>query len=227
MKAAALVLAIGLPDLDRPGLLPGERLRVARAGMADSVAVLETAEGHRTLRVNNRFTMGGTASAHAERRQAHLPLLLHPAPRHALFLGSGTGITAAAATAHPGIFVDSVELSPEVVDVMGEFAPENFAPPGRLRQHVADARRFVRATTNRYDVIVADLFHPARDGAGALYTREHYEAIARRLAREGCSASGFRFIKWTSRHWGGWRRRWQRSFPTCMLSCCARPLTRP
>ncbi|MBE7501114.1 MAG: hypothetical protein HS113_12555 [Verrucomicrobiales bacterium] len=184
-RGGALVLALALPDLDRTGLLPGERLRTARAGIADSVAVVETAEGHRTLRVNNRFTMGGTASAPAEGRQAHLPLLLHPAPRRVLFLGSGTGITAAAATAHPGVFVDSVELAPEVVQVMGEFAPENFAPPGRLRQHVADARRFVRVTTNRYDVIVADLFHPARDGAGALYTREHYEAIARRLAGGG------------------------------------------
>jgi spermidine synthase len=184
-RGGALVLALALPDLDRPGLLPGERLQVARAGIADSVAVVETDEGHRTLRVNNRFTMGGTASANAERRQAHLPLVLHPAPRRALFLGSGTGITAAAATTHPDVTVDSVELAPEVVQVMGEFAPQNFAPPGRLRQYVADARRFVRVTTNRYDVIVADLFHPARDGAGALYTREHFAAIAGRLAPGG------------------------------------------
>ncbi|MEO8429102.1 MAG: spermidine synthase, partial [Verrucomicrobiota bacterium] len=49
----------------------------------------------------------------------------------------------------------------------------------------ADARRFVRVTETRYDVIVADLFHPARDGAGALYTREHFQAIRQRLAGGG------------------------------------------
>ena len=31
----------------------------------------------------------------------------------------------------------------------------------------ADARRFVRATGDRYDVIVAGLFHPSRNGAAA------------------------------------------------------------
>jgi spermidine synthase len=174
-----------LPDLELIRLLPGERLRVARVGTTDTVVVVETAGGHRTLRVNNRFTMGGTAPVVAERRQAHLPLLLHPHPRRALFLGSGTGITAAAATAHPDLEVESVELVPEIVAVMPEFAPENAAPPGRLRQFTADARRFLHATPHRYDVIVADLFHPGRDGAGALYTQEHFRAIRERLAPGG------------------------------------------
>jgi spermidine synthase len=40
-------------------------------------------------------------------------------------------------------------------------------------------------TETRYDVIVADLFHPARDGAGALYTREHFQAVRQRLAGGG------------------------------------------
>ncbi len=184
----ALLLALALvflPDLSLLRLLPGERVRRVYEGVSDSVAVIETADGHRTLRVNNRFTMGGTASANAERRQALLPLLLHPHPRRALFLGSATGITAAGATAYPNLQVDSVELVPEVVAAMPAFAPENSAAPGRLRQFTADARRFVRTTTNRYDVIVADLFHPARDGAGALYTREHFAGVKERLNAGG------------------------------------------
>jgi spermidine synthase len=171
---------------------PGERLRDYREGVTDSVAVVEDAGGHRTLRVNNRFTMGGTASAPAERRHAHLPLLLHPAPKRALFLGAGTGITFGAAGAHPGLEADAVELAPEVAAMMRHFAPENSQGEWfpRLRLFVADARRFVRVATNRYDVIVADLFHPARDGAGALYTREHYQAIRERLQ------SGGLFCQW-------------------------------
>src|SRR6185503_6912400 len=54
--------------------------------------------------------------------------------------------------------------------------------------HVADARRFVRATEERYDVIVADLFHPARDGAGLLYTHEHYRAVSSKLSEGGLFA---------------------------------------
>ena len=43
----------------------------------------------------------------------------------------------------------------------------------------------MRVSKTRYDVIVGDLFHPARDGAGTLYTREHFEAIKKRLNPNG------------------------------------------
>ncbi len=59
---------------------------------------------------------------------------------------------------------------------------------------MADARRFIRASTNRYDVIVGDVFHPARPGAGALYTVEHFQAIRSRLA------SGGLFCQWLPLH---------------------------
>jgi hypothetical protein len=54
-----------------------------------------------------------------------------------------------------------------------------------LHIKVADARRFVNASTKKYDVIVADLFHPARDGAGSLYTAEHFSSIRSRLNSGG------------------------------------------
>ena len=166
---------------------PGARLLENREGIMDSVAVVEHLDGNRSLRVNNRFTMGGTGAAAAERRHAHLPLLLHPDPRRALFLGLGTGITFGAAAAHPGLTADGVELVPEVLELSRYFSSANGLPDpeGRLKVHAADARRFVRVTPDRYDVIVADLFHPARDGAGALYTREHFAALRDRLATGG------------------------------------------
>ncbi|MCX8091169.1 MAG: hypothetical protein N3I86_09620 [Verrucomicrobiae bacterium] len=131
--------------------------------------------------------MGGTAAAGREQLQGHVPVLLHPGPRRALFLGTGTGITLGAATVHPGVACDGVELLPEVVEVMPLFEPHNFGA-GRLpqvRMRVADARRFARATRERYDVVVADLFHPARDGAGTLYTVEHFRALRERLLPGG------------------------------------------
>jgi spermidine synthase len=57
-----------------------------------------------------------------------------------------------------------------------------------VRIHAADARRWLAASRERYDVVVADLFHPARDGAGALYAREHFEAAREHLAPGGLFA---------------------------------------
>jgi spermidine synthase len=59
---------------------------------------------------------------------------------------------------------------------------------------VADARRFVRTAGRQYDVIVADLFHPARSGTAALYTVEHYRAVRSRLAPDGV------FCQWIALH---------------------------
>jgi spermidine synthase len=88
---------------------------------------------------------------------------------------------------------DGVELLPEVVRFMPYFAPQNRGRSAE-RIRVADARRFVVSTWRNYDVIVADLFHPARDGAGTLYTREHFAAIRARLNRGGV------FCQWLPLH---------------------------
>jgi len=191
--AFAFAASTNLQIVDKPD---GATLAAYEEGIMASVAVVRTADGHRSLRVNNRLQMGGTAAALAERRQAHIPLLLHAQPKRALFLGPGTGITLGAAGAYPGLIADGVELVPEVIDVMHHFEPENEGPlpkPG-IRLHAADARRFVRTTTNRYDVIVADLFHPAHDGAGFLYTREHFQAVRQRLLPGGL------FCQWLPLH---------------------------
>jgi spermidine synthase len=130
--------------------------------------------------------MGGTSARIAEERHADIPLLLHPHPRRALFLGLGTGISFATARFYPDLIADGIELVPEVARSMSFFqpAPETLANPS-LRIHIADARRFLLTTTNLYDVIEGDLFHPAQDGAAFLYTREHFGAINNRLQQNG------------------------------------------
>jgi len=185
--AACLVLA-KLP-LPLPGLSagPGERLLALKEGVMATVSVVGDAEGQLHLKVNNHYQMGGTSSAYSDQRQAHIPLLLHPHPRRALFLGLGTGATFAASADHPGLQATCVELVPELLDVLPYFTRVN----GQLRDQpnlvlrVADARRYLQTDPARYDVIVADLFHPSRDGAGFLYTREHFQAIRTHLAPDG------------------------------------------
>lgn len=186
-------LVVGLPlglaataDLELVQLGEGESVVSQADGVMANVTVTQRAGGARVLRVDNQFRMGGTQAKFLERRQGMIPLLLHPAPERALFLGVGTGATLSAATFHPGLEADGVELVPEVLDALPLFEGVNggFEDEPSVRLVAADARRFVRASLDAYDVIVADLFQPARDGAGALYTREHFEAV-RGALREG------------------------------------------
>src|SRR5262249_20277096 len=67
----------------------GGALIAVREGPMVTASVVDDASGGRYLEVNGHFRMGGTNSLRSDYRQAMLPLLLHPAPHQALFLGIG------------------------------------------------------------------------------------------------------------------------------------------
>ena len=181
------VLLIWIGDVTLVSLPDGARILASEAGVMANVTVFEDSSNEVHLSVNNHYQMGGTASYFTDRRQAHIPLLLHPHPQSALFLGVGTGTTIAAAGDHEGLRAVGVELIPELIPLMRHFKKSTGELAGApwLSIRVADARRFVVSDRATYDVIIADLFHPARDGAANLYTKEHFAKVKRRLSKGG------------------------------------------
>ncbi len=116
----------------------------------------------------------------------HLPMVLHPSPADVLVVGLGGGVTAGAVSQHPGARVLIVELSDSVRRAAGFFAHVNYdvlnQPHVRLR--VDDGRNFLRMTSQRFDVITADIIQPHHAGAGLLYSREYF-ALMRGALRPG------------------------------------------
>ncbi|BFM08732.1 hypothetical protein GCM10025791_29070 [Halioxenophilus aromaticivorans] len=184
----ALVLFVLVAPLRFVAAPAGSQLLQYQEGVIAAVAVVEEPDQSRHLKVNNRFTMGGTASRFSDHRQTHLPLLWQGGnAEQVLYLGLGTGITFQAAQYYPKLRVTAVELIPEMISLMPYFGVDAAGDhwPNRPRLLAADARRFVVADTNHYDVIIAEVFHPSRDGAGSLYTVEHFNAVRQRLAPGG------------------------------------------
>ncbi|CAD6880747.1 hypothetical protein [Methylomonas albis] len=191
----ASALAIWAPPLTFVEVPAGGRLVSYQEGAMAAVSVVEDADGVARLRINSRQQEGSSSSLLVDARQALLPVLLHPAPQLALFLGLGSGMTAASAAEYTSLQVEAVELLPEVIDASQYFRQLVFAGDNpRLRLIKADARRYVRTSQQHYDVIVSDNFHPARSGSGALYTVEHFRAVRERLA------SGGLFCQWLPLH---------------------------
>ncbi len=187
--AGAIGIALGAPPTALPVLRlePGDRLLASSSSAAGLVAVIER-DGGRLIQTDNHYALGGTADTVHQERQGHLPLILHGHAKRALFLGSATGSSAAAALSHDVAELVLVEIVPGVAASAARwFDASNRGVHGDPRTRVVldDARSYVRAGRESFDVIVADLFVPWRAGTGGLYTREHFEAIQRRLAPGG------------------------------------------
>jgi spermidine synthase len=170
---------------------PGERLLWSSEGARGAVAVVEQ-DGDRRIKLDNHYALGGSRVVVEERRQGHLPILLHPAPRSVAVIGMGTGITAGAALDHRRVErVVVMELVPEVIDAArNHFATWNagIVDDPRTEMVAEDGRNHLAGTTERFDVIIGDLFVPWRAGVGALYTREHFLSVKARLQPGGIFA---------------------------------------
>lgn len=108
-----------------------------------------------------------------------LPMALHPNPRRALVIGLGAGATAGAVSRHEGSDITVVELSPSVVRAAEHFAHINnhVTRQPAVRMLVNDARNHLLVTSERYDVITADIIQPVHAGAGNLYSREYFTLV--------------------------------------------------
>jgi len=191
-----LLSVIFIRGIDLLKTEPGYTLVEKTEGLMGVVAVSDkgTTEGPyqlpaRILQVNNQFKMGGGASF-LERRMGNVPLLMTSQYDNALFLGVGTGSTMGVIADYPFQEVEAVEIVPEVKRMLPYFKEHNLSvlEDNRLSFHLADARRFVNSTEKEYDVILVDLFHPARDGAGLLFSKEHFELLHKRLSDDGLLA---------------------------------------
>ena len=126
-----------------------------------------------------------------QKDQARLAMLLHPDPHTVLFLGLGTGISMAGALPFPAVQRSAVELSQGAIVAAGKwFVPVNDNVMQQTKIQRDDARHFLSTTTNNYDVIIGDLFHPDLAGMGSLLSVQQFQR-----AKEHLNPNGL-FVQW-------------------------------
>jgi len=155
--------------------------------------VVEAPDGQRTLLTDLQH-MDASSEPDAvalQADQARLPLLLHPDPHSVLFLGLGTGISASGSQPWTGLRRSAVEISAGAVQAARTaFAPVNGAVMAQVAVVHDDARHFLAASPERYDVIVGDLFHPDLAGMSNLLSVEQFGRARGHLAAAGV------FVQW-------------------------------
>ncbi|MEZ5293388.1 MAG: fused MFS/spermidine synthase [Vicinamibacterales bacterium] len=202
---AALGASLGLPRWDRELFASGaykyassltpEALQVAlhagrlvyyAEGATATVSVREGA-GTTSLAIDGKVDASNSGDMLTQRLLAHVPLLLHPAPKRVAILGLGSGVTLGSALTHPIERADVLEISPEVAEASRFFDPENGGAlrDPRTRLLLGDGRTHIRLTHEQYDAIISEPSNPWMAGIASLFTREFFAAAKARLAPGG------------------------------------------
>ncbi|WP_420995267.1 fused MFS/spermidine synthase [Cupriavidus sp. 30B13] len=204
-RAGAALLAVAA--LAAALLAPPDRLAVllarARGGelvfyeesRGATVAVVEQGAGQnrfRRLYIQGVSNSGDAmASLRYMRLQTLLPLIIHRGtPRSALVIGLGTGITAGAMLAYPGLERRVVaELLPAVARAVPQFAGNyGVGADARVQVRLRDGRRELLQSPQRYDLITLEPPPPSAAGVVNLYSTDFYRLAAARLQPSGLVA---------------------------------------
>lgn len=169
----------------------GDKLVYIQEGVNATVSVTRH-QGTVSLQTDGK-TEGATRDHATELMLAYLPLSLHSRPLRVLVIGFGTGSTVYAATQFANVEqVDVVEIEPAVLSAAPYLEELNhgvYRHP-KVRVILDDARNYLMATDQRYDVIISEPSYIWSSGISSLFTREFYKQVREHLNPEGL------FMQW-------------------------------
>ena len=168
----------------------GLRVVYYAEGLSGTVSVLGN-DQYRGVFVDGQNVSGTDPVLMADSKMlAHLPLLLADNPRAALTVGFGTGTTSGSMLLHD-VAVDAVEIEEKIIEAAPLFSAVNrgsYADPD-LNLVLDDARNYIGAVDQDFDVIVTDVTNLKYKRNPYLYTREYFEIMQDALTEDGIAAA--------------------------------------
>jgi len=149
-----------------------------------AIEVHDTVPFGKLFRLDGHFMTSERDEFFYHENLVHLAALTHPRPESALIVGGGDGGSAEELLKHPSIrAVTLAEIDSAVVDVARRYLAavhRGALDDPRLTLEIGDGFAYVRAATQRFDLIVLDLTDPGGPSE-LLYTADFYRACAMRL----------------------------------------------
>ncbi len=174
----------------------GLRLKVEKvlfSGKSEfqSVDVVET-KGHGKMLLNDGLIMVTEKDEIAYHDMiAHVPLFTHPNPKNVLVIGGGDGGTAREVIRHKSVEkCTMVEIDAMVVDACKEHISQTSSAldDPRIDLIIGDGVKFVKETTEKFDVILVDSTDPIGPAA-PLFGKEFYTDVMNCLSDDGIVVS--------------------------------------
>ncbi len=185
------------PDKSLQQIIDEYELLYYEEGADATVAVRRkkgNASSQRTLVINGKADASSAGDMPTQILLAQLPVALNPEAENALVIGLGSGITAGSLATREALeSLTILEISSEVVEASAFFEPENnhVLKDPRVRLETADARNYLMASDDRYDLIISEPSNPWISGIANLFTDEFLKLAKRRLRDGGVMTQWF------------------------------------
>ena len=117
----------------------------------------------------------------------HIPMSVHPNVQDVLVIGAGDGGVVKELTRYESVKrIDLVEMDPQVIEACRTYLPENACKLDDTRVHIYfdNALRFIRRSSDEYDLIIVDSNDPFGPSEG-YFTREFYGICYNALRSDG------------------------------------------
>jgi spermidine synthase/MFS family permease len=203
--AVGLLLIVQPRTFDYTALASGANVYFARQDYGRVIDAVESVDGGLTtvargdpvveggwvplvLLTNGKFQGSNGGEVPAQVGIGLSPLLHTPARGSALVIGYGTGMSARVIADAGFRELEIVELSADIVRLANRhFADLNARVSERrgVRTYITDGRNFLMLQPRSYDVVSMEISSIWFAGAAALYNREFYRLVKRRLAPHG------------------------------------------
>jgi spermidine synthase len=153
-------------------------------GSDGTIIVSKAEDGSYLLWINGMIT---SFPGRYMQYRGHIPALLSLAPKDALVIGFGSGVTLGVVSEVYGIKTDCIEISRSVIDAGRIFSKWNYdaLDSDNVNIIIMDARNFVELTKKKYDIIIVDASQPVLANTNSLFSREFYAACYNILNEDG------------------------------------------
>jgi len=184
-------------------------------GTSETVAVLESPEGARFLRINGKTDGSDRGDIYTQSLLGILPALYRPDASDNLVIGLGTGITLGSLLDFSVDRVDVLEISSAVVEASRLFREANGDALRSPRVHlrILDGRTWLMAMPRRYDIVTSEPSHPWQTGNANLFTLEFFGMVRERLKPGGVVCQWLPYYHMDREHFRILLKTFQTAFP--------------
>jgi spermidine synthase len=141
--------------------------------------VVVTKSGSQLNFYENGMLLFSSGNEISNEENVHYAMVQHPNPKRILLISGGFSGTLTEILKYKPDDVDYTELNPSLIAVAERFTRQTDDPSVSVQ--ATDARRFIRNTSNSYDVVLVNLPAPATLQLNRYYSTEFMEEVKRKM----------------------------------------------